>query len=820
METSQMWPGWDTVRTIGSGGFGKVYEIQKTDSTGSYRSALKVISIPKSADEYREYADNGYDDKSITAIFKSQVDDIVSEFKMMSQFKGTSNIVSYEDHMIVPHGDGRGWDVLIRMELLTSLPDYINQYGLTEGQVIQLGQNICRALELCRQKDIIHRDIKPQNIFVNEFGDFKLGDFGIARTMDHTTKATKTGTYSYMAPEVYSGKSYGASVDIYSLGLVLYWLLNERRLPFVPMPPVVPTAAQNNEAQMKRLGGDTIPEPKYGSGALKAAVLTACSFDAAQRFASPKMFRQALNTSGQDQNKIVLSPKFQTEVQNINGPSRKATDYTTGSWSIKFEQRPNRENQRQEEFTKGAWDDSGSVHWESSGSNGEGAYSQPSTTWTEQNPHPPEKKDTLGKAPSKAEKKQRRSIRLWTVWMFIWTAGGIGQLDTFGSSISTARIIVILVEIGIGIIPFFFKVRHILKESNRNPRVRKTLLISIGVAATLFLLALGGKLAEKQAKNYMDSHLDSSYSVEDSSNAEISYTKGELNGNVYHNGWARLLFSLPEGFENASEDYYTLYSGMDNVECGLYLISGNGEQIIIGFEKLSSSRFTENMYLDSAVRNFAKSIQGQGASMITEGKDHQDFFIGTEEYTKAQIDFSYVDSVQLTANFYVRKIDDRVCCIQILGESGTNNDNLAKMLGKLSDSTTSTTTSFVLDDAEVLSSDTVRQLNLRNSELREKYDTTIGVVTCNYEGTDLGRYAMDCAKQMGLHGNDMIVVLDIEGCSYWLLQGADVSENFTDQDCSDYAYNYMEEDFANGDYDSAVLKLTEALGNWYQGYHG
>ena len=318
----QLWPGWETMRVIGSGGFGKVYEIRKAEDSraGEYRSALKVITIPQSPEDYRAYEDDGYDEKSITAIFRSQIDDIVSEFQMMSQFRGTSNIVSYEDHRIVPHEDGRGWDILIRMELLTSLPQYINQHGLTQEQIIQLGSDICQALELCAQKGIIHRDIKPQNIFVNEFGDFKLGDFGIARTMDHTTKATKTGTYAYMAPEVYSGRPYGASVDIYSLGLVLYWTLNERRLPFLPLSSSAPTAAQNNEAQMKRLSGAAIPPPAHGDEALKAAVLTACSFDSADRFSSPGAFRQALDVCERAQENILPPSRSQSEGQHTDGP--------------------------------------------------------------------------------------------------------------------------------------------------------------------------------------------------------------------------------------------------------------------------------------------------------------------------------------------------------------------------------------------------------------------------------------------------------------------------------------------------------------------
>ena len=292
----ELWPGWETVEPIGSGGFSKVYKIRKSDSgdTEDYTAALKIISIPQSADEYETYALDGYDDDTITGIFTSQVKRIVEEFRLMAQFKGNSNIVSYEDHMIVPHADGKGWDILIRMELLTSLPKYCNQAMLSEEETVKLGIGICRALELCQKQNIIHRDIKPQNIFVNRFGDYKLGDFGIAKSMDHTTHATKTGTYSYMAPEVYRGDAYGLTIDLYSLGLVLYWLLNERRLPFLPLPPKAPTAMQINEAQAKRLAGEALLPPKNGSEQLKRIVLKACAYNAADRYATAAQMRRDL----------------------------------------------------------------------------------------------------------------------------------------------------------------------------------------------------------------------------------------------------------------------------------------------------------------------------------------------------------------------------------------------------------------------------------------------------------------------------------------------------------------------------------------------
>ena len=292
-------PGWKIVRTIGKGSFGTVCEIEKEDEFGAViHSALKVISIPETDAEIKDYRDDGYDDASITALFKSRVEDVTAEFKLMNKLKGHSNIVSFEDYSIVQHDNVPGYDILIRMELLTPLPDYINRQfpggEIPDKAAIGLGVDMCRALELCKKNRIIHRDIKPQNIFVNENGDFKLGDFGVAKTSDHTTRATKTGTFGYMAPEVYWGKPYNASADLYSLGLVMYWMLNERRGPFLPLPPVVPKSVQNAEAMDRRMAGESLPAPKHGSEALKRIILRACAFDPNDRYENPTEMKRDL----------------------------------------------------------------------------------------------------------------------------------------------------------------------------------------------------------------------------------------------------------------------------------------------------------------------------------------------------------------------------------------------------------------------------------------------------------------------------------------------------------------------------------------------
>lgn len=307
---TELLPGWEVVRLIGGGGFGKVYEAKK-DDTGvidNYHSAIKVITIPQSNDDIDDLRDNGYDDESIAGLYRNQVNVMSAEFDLMAEFKGMTNIVSYEDHRIVRHEDGLGWDVIIRMELLESLPIKLKKEGFTEEEVVRLGIEICTALELCAKKNIIHRDIKPQNIFLNQFGNFKLGDFGIARTMDHKTKATVTGTPDYMAPEVRMSLPYDATVDQYSLGMMMYWLLNERRLPFLPLPPAVPTSKESEKALARRLRGEPLPEPKNGSDGLKKIVLKACAYQSEERYSGPTAMKLALMSLPMPSTEPILLP--------------------------------------------------------------------------------------------------------------------------------------------------------------------------------------------------------------------------------------------------------------------------------------------------------------------------------------------------------------------------------------------------------------------------------------------------------------------------------------------------------------------------------
>lgn len=329
---SSVWPEWKVIEQIGEGAFGKVYKAVREEHSMTTYSAIKVITIPQSNSEVSELKAEGLDDNATITYFKGIVDDFINEIKLMESMKGMTNVVSVEDFKVLEKEDAIGWDIFIRMELLTPFNDYSAKNNLSEKDVIKLGIDICNALELCAQKNIIHRDIKPENIFVSSFGDFKVGDFGIAKELEKTNGTLSSkGTYSYMAPEVVMGKKYNSTVDTYSLGLVLYKLLNNNRLPFIDPNATQIQYQERKSANDRRLCGEQLPAPINASQTMSSIILKACAFNPDDRFASASELKNAL-ISVQNGNKVdfeatvaagYMNNPYSTEGDNAAGIKNK-----------------------------------------------------------------------------------------------------------------------------------------------------------------------------------------------------------------------------------------------------------------------------------------------------------------------------------------------------------------------------------------------------------------------------------------------------------------------------------------------------------------
>ncbi len=286
---------WSVTRLVSADSLGAVFEIERSDSGVSRKAALRAITIPPGRHESGMDSAQDAEIKSSTRNYLvGVINDLVREISLLQQLKGTSNLVSYGEHLVIEHRDGVGWDILVRMERLTPLEDYLAQHAVTSREVIRLGIDLCRALEACWQSQIAYHDVKPENIFVSAQGDFKLGGLCSEKLVWMTAKAASPSEPAeYTAPEVYRGEEGGRAADVYSLGLVLYRLLNGNRLPFLSAQTAVTTEGRQ-EALTRRLSGAPLPPPAYAQGALAGVVGKACACDPRERYAGPAELRRAL----------------------------------------------------------------------------------------------------------------------------------------------------------------------------------------------------------------------------------------------------------------------------------------------------------------------------------------------------------------------------------------------------------------------------------------------------------------------------------------------------------------------------------------------
>lgn len=277
---------YELLEKIGEGGMSEVYKA-KCNKLNRF-VAVKILK--------KQFANN----KEISEKFKREATSIAN--------LSDTNIVN-----ILDVGTQEDMDYIV-MEYVNgkTLKEFINYNGkLSYTTAIKIALQIAKALDCAHKNNIIHRDIKPQNILLNETGEVKVTDFGIAKSTDSQTITNTTsiiGSAHYLSPEQAKGTYIDFRTDIYSFGIVLYEMVTGR-LPFEGESPVT--------VALKHLQEEPIPPKNINSAipdSLNKFILKAIEKEPIKRYQSSKEMIQDLQKI--QENPDVIIGEIAKEHQN------------------------------------------------------------------------------------------------------------------------------------------------------------------------------------------------------------------------------------------------------------------------------------------------------------------------------------------------------------------------------------------------------------------------------------------------------------------------------------------------------------------------
>ena len=324
LKLPKAWQDWRITEELGEGAYGRVYKAEKENGGITAVSAIKVIRVPSERSELLSLRRELQSEEELRRNLKEMVDGYTNEIRAMYRLQGHSHIVSIQDHIVEELKDVPGWRIFIRMEYLQPFDDYAITHSFSREEIIRIGVSLCEALSVCAEQGILHRDVKPENLFVTENGQFKLGDFGIAKALDRTVSTySSKGTFSYMAPEVFHGKPYDSRADLYSTGIILYKLANRNRDPFIDPEKQIITHQDREQAMSLRMQGEKLPAPADADEEMAKVILKACEFNPKDRYASPDVMMQALEGILQGTNTAAKKPAEKKIIHKITEEQKK-----------------------------------------------------------------------------------------------------------------------------------------------------------------------------------------------------------------------------------------------------------------------------------------------------------------------------------------------------------------------------------------------------------------------------------------------------------------------------------------------------------------
>ncbi|XP_057900845.1 uncharacterized protein LOC131096524 [Melospiza georgiana] len=211
-----------------------------------------------------------------------------NEIMIMKRYR-SPNVVNYLDSYLL------GEELLLVIEYMDGgiLSDIVSQTCLSEDEMAAFSRECLQGLDFLHSNDVIHRDVKSDNILLRTDGSVKLADFGLSTqlTPEQSRRCSLTGTPWWMAPEVVTGQPYGPKVDIWSLGIVGIEMIEQE-------PPYLGESSGTATHLIATVGTPQLRQPKLLSALLRDFLSCCLQTDEEQRW-SAKDLLQEMYPSGE-----------------------------------------------------------------------------------------------------------------------------------------------------------------------------------------------------------------------------------------------------------------------------------------------------------------------------------------------------------------------------------------------------------------------------------------------------------------------------------------------------------------------------------------
>ncbi len=252
----------------------------RNDSDKKY--IVKMISIPASQVQLDAFLLTGAykNGGEALAYFKTLADDVVKEVGILNKLAKLEGFLPIEDHQIVPMENGEiGLDVYLLSTYRKSLARFFRKHTMTHLNAVNLGLDLCAALAVCRRAGYLYADLKPENVFISEDKEYRIGDLGFLElsSLKYASLPEKYRS-AYTAPEIQDAMSaINTTIDVYAAGLILYQAYNDGHLPFDGQAPQEP-----------------LPAPDYADYEMAEIILRACAPKPEDRWKDPIEMGQAI----------------------------------------------------------------------------------------------------------------------------------------------------------------------------------------------------------------------------------------------------------------------------------------------------------------------------------------------------------------------------------------------------------------------------------------------------------------------------------------------------------------------------------------------